>query len=152
MWLRLFEVSRNGGRLDPMGLLMRCLNLVEIPSLLEVMTEGISLLFTPDGLSNPREITSLKSAITNFSAKPDKSDEDLNLIRNLRPITLRVVFFKIFTMILERLFTSSLERKGTIDEEQQGFRCKRSVRRVAHSRRNILGMRIERGGRLLLSR
>ena len=65
--------------------------LVEIPSLLEVIPEGISLLFTPDGLSYPRVTASLKSAITNFLAKPDKSDEKLNLIHNLRPITLRVV-------------------------------------------------------------
>ena len=113
-------------------------SLVEVPSLLEVMTEGISLLFTPDGLSDPRVTTSLKSAVTNFLAKPDKSDEELNLIQNLRPITLRVVFFKIFTVILKRRFTSSLERTGTIDEEQQGFRCKRSARRAAHSLQNIL--------------
>ena len=47
---------------------------MEIPSMLEVMTEGISLFFTPDGLSDPRVTTSLKSAFTNFLAKPDKSD------------------------------------------------------------------------------
>ena len=57
------------------------------------MTDGISTLFTPDGLCDPRVTASLKGAITNFLEKPDKSDEELNnLIQNLRPITLRVVF------------------------------------------------------------
>ena len=74
--------------------------LVDVPALLEVMTEGISILFTPDGLSDLRVTTSLKGATTNFLAKADKSDEELNLIQNLRPITLRAVVFKIFTILL----------------------------------------------------
>ena len=31
-----------------------------------------------------------------------------------------------------------MERNGTIDAEHQGFRCKRSGRRAAHSSQNIL--------------
>ena len=68
----------------------------------------------------------------------DKSDEEFNLIQNLRPIILRVVFLMIFTVIFQRQFASSLERTGTIDEEQQGSCCKRSARRAAHSLQNIL--------------
>ena len=112
--------------------------LVDIPALQEVMTESISTLFTPAGLSDPRVTTSLKGATTNFLAKADKTDEELNLIQNLRPITLRVVFFRIFTVLLRRRFASALERTGTIDAEQQGFQCKRSARRAAHSLQNIL--------------
>ena len=66
----------------------------------------------------------------------------LNLIHNLRPVTLRVVFFKIFfkifTVLLKRRFVSALESTGLIDAEQHGFRCKRSARRAAHSLQNIL--------------
>ena len=107
--------------------------LVDVPALLEVMTEGISIVFTPDGLSDLGVTTFLKGATTNPLAKADKSDEELNLIQNLRPLTLRAVFFKIFTVLHKRRFASALESNGTIDAEQQGFRCKRSARRAAHS-------------------
>ena len=43
--------------------------LVDVPALLEVMTEGISILFTPDGLSDPRVTTSLKVPLLTFLRK-----------------------------------------------------------------------------------
>ena len=112
--------------------------LIDEPELVQMMTAAVSILFTPQGLSDPRVTTAFKSAVTNLLPKPDKNDEELNLIQNLRPITLRMVFFKIFTVLLKKRFTSALERAGTIDEEQQGFRCKCSARRAAHALQNIL--------------
>ena len=112
--------------------------LLDKPEFVAIMTTGISVLFTPEGLNDARVMTAFKGALTNFLPKPDKSDQDLDLIQNLRPITLRVAFFKIFSVLLKRRFTAALERAGTIDDEQQGFRCKRSARRAAHALQNLL--------------
>ena len=49
-----------------------------------------------------------------------------------------MALFKIFSILLKRRFTATLERAGTIDDEQQGFRCKRSARRAAHALQNLL--------------
>ena len=69
---------------------------IDEPELVQMMTAAVSILFTPQDLSDPRVTTAFKSAVTNLLPKPDKNDEELNLIQNLRPITLRMVFFKIF--------------------------------------------------------
>ena len=108
--------SFRGGRFEARSTLGTTVNR-QSSQLPESSKCSIPTLFTPHGLSDPRVTASQKSALTNFLAKPDKSYEELNLIQNLRPIALRVVVFKIFTVLLKCRFTSSLELTGTIDEE-----------------------------------
>ena len=60
------------------------------------------------------------------------------MVQNQRPITLRTALFKISTVLLKKRFMGALEAAGTVDAEQQGFRCRRSARRAVHALQNLI--------------
>ena len=56
---------------------------------LRVLTDGISTMLTQEGMADSRISRTFKGAITTFLPKPDKEEEELDMMQNQRPITLR---------------------------------------------------------------
>ena len=111
---------------------------LESDAALRVLTDGISTMLTPEGMADSRISRTFKGAITTLLPKPDKEEEELEMVQNQRPITLRTALFKISTVLLKKRFMGALEAAGTVDAEQQGFRCRRSARRAVHALQNLI--------------
>ena len=108
---------------------------VESESALRVMTDGISIMLTPEGMADSRISQIFQGAITTFLPKPDKEEEKLEMVQNQRPITIRTALFKISTVIMKNRFMGALEAAGTVDAEQ-----------LVVGRRDALFMRCNRFG------
>ena len=110
---------------------------LESDAALRVLTDGISTMLTPEGMADSRISRNFKGAITTLLPKPGKEEEELEMVQNQRPITmLRTALFNISTVLLKKRFMGALEAAGTVDAEQQGFRCRRSARRAVHALQN----------------
>ena len=96
---------------------------VESESALRVLADGISTMLTQEGMANSR----ISRTIATFLPKPDKEQEELEIMQSQRPITLRTALFKISTVIMKKRFMGAFEAACMVDAEQQDFRCRRDA-------------------------